>query len=133
MKIGNNKIANTEIWQVRAIPSRFTSKSSNYCIYLIPVIWAWKFYTNITLTRCSISYVFRLLTANIRENIYHKEIILMSVHLILNTTPLNCYLQTMFGISTIPKNVVRVHIGINIKIKNYTYIQKTLHLWGLEL
>jgi hypothetical protein len=107
------------------IPSRFTSRTSNYCIHLIPVNCTYKNHTNITLTRCSISYMFRLLTPNLRENNYHEVIMLMSVNIILNTAPLNCYLQTIFRISTIYKNVVRLHIGL--KKKNCRYIQTTLH------
>jgi len=83
MKIDNNKTANIGIWKARTIPSLFTSRSSNDCIYLIPVNCTCKNHTNVTLTRCLISYMFRLLTANLRKNNYHKVIILMSVHLIL--------------------------------------------------
>jgi len=117
MKINNNKITNKGIRKASAIPSRFTSRSSNYCIYLIPVNCTCKNYTNITMTRCLISYMFRLLRTNIREKNSHKVIILMSVHLTLNTAPLNCYLQTTFRISTIHKNVVRVLIRLNIRLK----------------
>jgi hypothetical protein len=46
-----------------------------------------------------------------------KTIALMSVHLVLNTAPLNCYLQTIFSVSTTHKNVARVHIGLNIRLK----------------
>lgn len=105
--------------------SRFTPRSSNYCIHLIPVNCTCKNHTTITLTRCSISYMFRLLTANLKENNYHEVIMLMPVNFILNTAPLNCYLQTIFRISTIYKNVVRVHIGL--KNENCRYIQATLH------
>ena len=116
-EISNNKIANTGIWKAKAIPSRFTSRSSNYCIYLIPVNYTLRNYTNITLTRCSISYMFRLLTANLREKNYHEVIILKSVHFILNGAPLNCYLQTIFRISTIHRNIVRVYIELNTRLK----------------
>jgi len=60
--------------------------------------------------------MFRLLTAKLRKNNYFKVIILMSVHLNLNAALLNCYLQTIFRI-TIHTNVVRVHIGLNIRLK----------------
>ena len=41
----------------------------------------------------------------------------MSVHPNHNTAPLKCYIKTIFRISTIHKNVVRLHIGLNITLK----------------